>query len=106
MSDEGSLVGLLALGPASGIGLYWMLYRYYRNTDKSHAFERETRVVAKPATGSDEKVGTNNGTQEAKIRGNNVRNYRERVRRTGNDAQRTVNEAGAVMGPWTAPRDD
>ena len=78
MSDENGLA-LLALGPAGAAGLYWALYRYYRNTDKSHAFERETRVEAKPVTGSDSKVGTNNGTRETSIRGNNVHDYRERV---------------------------
>ena len=78
MSDNNSLV-LLLLGPASGVGLYWGLYRYYRNTDKSHAFERETKIDAKPVTGSDEKVGTNNGTRERRISGDNVREYRRRV---------------------------
>ena len=78
MSDDNSLA-LLLLGPASSVGLYWVLYRYYRNTDKSHAFERETKVDAKPVTGSDEKVGTNNGTRERRIEGDNVREYRQRV---------------------------
>ena len=78
MSDDNSWA-LLLLGPGSGIGLYWALYRYYRNTDKSHAFERETKVDAKPVTGSDEKVGTNNGTRERRISGDNVREYRKRV---------------------------
>jgi len=78
MSDDNSLA-LLLLGPASSVGLYWALYRYYRNTDKSHAFERETKVDAKPVTGSDEKVGTNNGTRERRISGDNVREYRRRV---------------------------
>ncbi len=78
MSDENSLA-LLALGPAGAAGLYWALYRYYRNTDKSHAFERETRVEAKPVTGSDTKIGTNNGTQDKRIEGDNVREYRRRV---------------------------
>ena len=78
MSDDSGLA-LLALGPAGGVGLYWALYRYYRNTDKSHAFERETRVDAKPVTGTDLKVGTNNGTQERRISGDNVREYRRRV---------------------------
>ncbi|MBC8026695.1 MAG: hypothetical protein H7Y89_11930, partial [Steroidobacteraceae bacterium] len=58
MSDDSSLA-LLLLGPAGGVGLYWMLFRYYRNTDKSQAFERETKVDAKPVTGSDSKIGTN-----------------------------------------------
>jgi len=78
MSDDNSLA-LLLLGPGSGVGLYWALYRYYRNTDKSHAFERETKVDAKPVTGSDAKVDTNNGTRERRIKGDNVSEYRQRV---------------------------
>jgi hypothetical protein len=81
MSDDGGSLALLLLGPAGGIGLYWALYRYYRNTDKSHAFERETKVDAKPVTGSDLKVGTNNGTRDSRIPGDNVGDYRERVAR-------------------------
>lgn len=80
MDGDGTL-WLLALGPAGATGLYWGLYRYYRNTDKSHAFEHETTVNAKPVTGSDGQVGTNNGTRESRIRGDNVRNYRARVKR-------------------------
>ena len=45
MSDDNGL-WLLAIGPAGATALYWALYRYYRNTDKSHAFERETAVEA------------------------------------------------------------
>ena len=78
MSDDGSLA-LLLLGPAGATGLYWGLYRYYRNTDKSHAFERETKVDAKPVTGTDAKVDVVKGTQETRIRGDNVREYRKRV---------------------------
>ena len=84
MSDDSSLA-LLLLGPAGATGLYWALYRHYRNTDKSHAFERETTVVAKPVTGSDDKIGENNGTQERSIRGNNVGAYRQRVQRIPGD---------------------
>ena len=84
MSDDGGL-WLLAMGPAGATGLYWYLYRYYRNTDKSHAFERETAVEAKPVTGSDQKVDEVKGTRETRIRGDNVREYRKRVQRIGND---------------------
>ena len=84
MSDDGGMWLLLA-GPASAVGLYWTLYRYYRNTDKSHAFERETAVDAKPVTGNDRKVGENNGTQQTSISGNNVHAFRDRVERIRGD---------------------
>lgn len=80
MSGDSELA-ILLLGPAGATGLYWYLYRYYRNTDKSHAFEHETAIVAKPVTGTDEKVDEVKGTQETRIAGDNVRDYRERVQR-------------------------
>ncbi len=82
MSDDGGL-WLLAAGPAGGAALYWALYRFYRNTDKSHGFERETKVDAKPVTGSesDRKIDENNGTQQTRIEGDNVSAYRARVQR-------------------------
>jgi hypothetical protein len=83
--DSDGIMALLAIGPAGAAGLYWALYRYYRNTDKSHAFEHETSVQAKPVTGSDRKVGTNNGTRERRIRGDNLRQYRSRVQRIEKD---------------------
>ena len=81
MSEDSGLWLLLA-GPASATGLYWALYRYYRNTDKSHAFERDTAVEAKPVTGSDQKVDEVIGTQRTRITDDNVREYRKRVKRT------------------------
>ena len=85
MSDDGGL-SILLLGPAGATGLYWFLYRYYRNTDKSHDFEHETKVEAKPVTGSDEKVGEVKGTRETRISGDNVSEYRQRVARLGDDS--------------------
>ena len=86
MSDDGGLA-LLLLGPAGGAGLYWMLYRYYRNTDKSHAFERETAVESQPVTGAedDRKVDEIKGTRESRIKGDNVAAYRARVERIRSD---------------------
>lgn len=84
MSDDSGL-WLLLLGPAGAAGLYWALYRYYRNTDKSHAFERETTVEAQPVTGSDQKIGEITGTRETEIDGNNVQAYRKRVKRIERD---------------------
>lgn len=86
MSDDGGL-WLLALGPAGAGALYWALYRYYRNTDKSHAFEHETAVDAQPVTGSDQKTGRVKGTQATRINGDNVRAYRKRVRRIQRDSE-------------------
>ena len=86
MSDDGGL-WLLALGPAGAVGLYWVLYRFYRNTDKSHAFERETAVTAQPVTGSDEKIDEIKGTQETSIRGSNAGEYRKRVQRVADEGE-------------------
>ena len=86
--DNDGVLFLLALGPASAAGLYWMLYRYYRNTDKSHAFERETKVDARPVTGADHdrQVDEVKGTRETRIKGDNVGDYRDRVERMRNDS--------------------
>ena len=85
MSDS-SGVEILLVGPAGAIALYWGLYRYYRNTDKSHAFERETDVVAQPVTGSDRKIDEIRGTQRSGIDGDNVSAYRQRVERVRGDS--------------------
>lgn len=84
MSSDGGM-WLLMLGPAGAAGVYWTLYRYYRNTDKSHDFEHETAVVAKPVTGSEQKVDEVKGTRETRIPGDNVRAYRKRVQRVPGD---------------------
>jgi hypothetical protein len=86
MSDDGGLWLLLLAGPVGATGLYWGLYRHYRNTDKSHAFERETAVEAKPVTGWDGKVDEVKGTQKSRIPGDNVREYRKRVQRVQGDS--------------------
>lgn len=82
MSDDGGLA-LLLLGPAGATGLYWAIYRYYRNTDKSHAFERETAIDTKSVTGveRDHKVDEVKGTRDPRINGDNVKDFRERVSR-------------------------
>jgi hypothetical protein len=53
----------------------------YCNTDKSHAFERETTVDAKPVMGSENKVNTLKRTQATCIPGDYVKAYRQRVKR-------------------------
>ncbi len=86
MSDDNGILALLALGPAAATGLYWGLYRHYRNTDKSHAFEHETAVEAKPVDASDRKIDEIKGTQATSIPGDNVGAYRTRVRRVDYDS--------------------
>ena len=76
-------VWLLILGPAGAVGLYVGLYQYYRNTGKSHSFERETRVTAKPITGQERKVDEITGTKKTSIDGDNHSDHRERVQRLG-----------------------
>ena len=84
-SDSGP-VWLLILGPAAGGGMYYGLWQYYRNTGKSHSFERETRVQAKQVTGNDRKVDEIKGTRESRIQGDNLRDYRKRVQRIRGDS--------------------
>ncbi|MBK8069364.1 MAG: hypothetical protein IPK27_17575 [Rhodanobacteraceae bacterium] len=84
--DNNSVLLLLALGPAAATGLYWGLYRHYRNTDKSHAFEHETAVEAKPIVSADRKIDEIKGTQATSIPGDNVGAYRARVRRVDFDS--------------------
>ncbi|MFC6152456.1 hypothetical protein [Nocardioides yefusunii] len=79
--DDGGILLLLALGPAGAGLVYWSLYRYYRNTDKSHDFERETTIEAQPVTGGERKVGDRNGTTSSSIDNANGRAHRKRVNR-------------------------
>lgn len=72
---------LLLVGTISALYFYRALYRYYRNTDKSHAFERETAVEVITLSGSehDRKVDEIRGTRSSEIDGNNVGEHRKRV---------------------------
>ncbi|MDZ7592089.1 MAG: hypothetical protein U5L05_15710 [Rubrivivax sp.] len=80
MGNDAALI-LLALGPASAVGLYWLVHRHYRNTDKSHAYEHETAVEVLALTGveADRKVDEIRGTRSSRIQGDNVGDHRQRV---------------------------
>lgn len=78
--SDASLAVLLA-GPAGAGGLYWAIYQYYRNTGKSHSFEKETLIEAQPVTGSERKVDTVRGTSRSSVSGDNVSHHRSRVTR-------------------------
>lgn len=79
--DENGGGWLLFAGPAAGVAVYIALFRYYRNTDKSHAFERETLISSQPITGSDAKIDEVRGTKRRMIDGHNARDHRVRVNR-------------------------
>ncbi len=79
--DDGGPAWLLLLGPAGAGGVYFLSWRYYRNTHQSHAFERETRIEAQPITGTDAKVDEVKGTKRTEINGDNRTNHRQRVQR-------------------------
>ena len=68
-TDDGEPGWLLLAGPAAGVATYTMLYRYYRNTDKSHGFEHEPTIEAQPVSGSDAKVDEVRGTTRCAIQG-------------------------------------
>lgn len=80
--DSDGILFLLALGPAAAAGFYWAVHRHYRNTDKSHAFEHETRieVLALGGMDADRKVDEVRGTRAERIAGDNVNQHRQRVR--------------------------
>jgi hypothetical protein len=80
-SSDGGPLWLLVLGPGGAAALYFGLWSYYRNTGKSHSFERETRVVAKPVTGHETKVNAVTGTKATGIDGDNRTEHRQRVQR-------------------------
>ncbi|MCB1998621.1 MAG: hypothetical protein H6933_00935 [Burkholderiaceae bacterium] len=82
MDNNDGILFLLALGPASAAAFYWAIHRHYRNTDKSHAFERETTVEVLALGGAerDHKVDEVRGTKRTRIDGDNVGKHRERVR--------------------------
>jgi len=79
--ESDNIAALLLAGPIGGALVYGGLFQYYRNTGKSHSFERETRIEAQPTTGSDRKVDEVRGTKRSSIPGGNVSSHRERVQR-------------------------
>lgn len=81
MDSQDGILFLLALGPASAAGFYWAIYRHYRNTDQSHAFERETTVEVLVLGGAeaDHKVDEIRGSRSPRIQGDNVGQHRQRL---------------------------
>ncbi len=80
-ASDDSPVWLLAAGPAGGAATYWAIWRYYRNADKSHQFERDTIIEPQPVRGGEEKIDHISKTKKSDIDGDNSSNYRQRVQR-------------------------
>ncbi|WP_422116659.1 hypothetical protein [Brachybacterium sp. UNK5269] len=68
-------------GPAVFAAVYGGIYRYYRNTDKRHHFERETQVSVGNLRRSDRRIGTNNRQKSRSMAGRNDTDHLQRVRR-------------------------
>ena len=68
-------------GPAVFAAVYGGIYRYYRNTDKRHHFEKETEVAVGNLKQGDRKVGINNRQKSRTMSGVNSTDHLERVRR-------------------------
>lgn len=80
-SSEDGALWLLAAGPAGGVATYWAIFRYYRNTDKSHEFERDTIIDPQPVQGGEERVDHISKTRSKNIDGDNSGTFRARVQR-------------------------
>lgn len=80
-SDGDGSWWLLLSGPVVGVTVYSGIWRHYRNTDKSHDYEQETRIVAQSVTGQDRKVGENKGTTNDTVQNMNSDSHRKRVSR-------------------------
>ena len=80
-SGDSAPLWLLAAGPAGAAATYWSLYRYYRNNDKSHAFERDTLIEAQPVQCGKERINHIRKTRDSDIDGDNSAKHRERIER-------------------------
>lgn len=81
MAGDSDLAWVLAAGPAGAVATYWGFYRYYRNTDKSHEFERDTIISSQPVQGGEERVDHISRTRDSDIDGDNKDAHRKRVQR-------------------------
>ena len=85
-SSSSSSVGgsdflMLLLPVGAFAGVYFGVYRYYRNAHKTFQFENETQVEVKNMRAKDYIVGSTNGTRSSTIEGKNSHAPRQRVTR-------------------------
>ncbi|MCL6422585.1 hypothetical protein Bequi_04160 [Brachybacterium sp. JHP9] len=69
------------VGPAVFGMIYMGIYRYYRNRDKRHVFERETDIKVGNLRAHDRRVGSKNRQRSPRMDGANDDSPLERVRR-------------------------
>ncbi|MBU3995620.1 MAG: hypothetical protein KKF42_07575 [Actinobacteria bacterium] len=69
-SEEGG-AWLWLIGPAGGLGFFMWVFLRYRNTDKRHAFERETAAEVLNLRTYDQKTGEVKGVENSRIPGQN-----------------------------------
>ncbi|MBB5832420.1 hypothetical protein [Brachybacterium aquaticum] len=82
-SDDG-IAGIafpFLAGPAVFAAVYGGIYRYYRNTDKRHQFEKQTDVKVGNLKAQDRKRGSNNRQKSRSMNGRNSTDHLQRVRR-------------------------
>ena len=82
-SDDGAIGFALPFiaGPAVFGGVYFAIYRYYRNTDKRHHFEKETEVAVGNLRTGDRRRGSNNRQRSRSMNGANQDDHLQRVHR-------------------------
>ena len=92
-SDEGG-AWLWLIGPVGGLGFFMWVFLRYRNTDKRHAFERETATELLDLRTYDQQTGEVKGVENSSIPG---RNSHTPLQRLG--AGTTVTELPAPTPP-------
>jgi len=79
--SEGGSWLLWLLGPAAGVLFYIGMFLRYRNTNKRHAYERETSAEVVDMRVYDQVVGNVTGVQRTSIEGANGTSPRSRLGR-------------------------
>lgn len=70
---------LWLLGPIGGVGFFMMVYLRYRNTNKRHAYERETKSDVLDMRTYDQRVSSVKGVRNSSIAGANHGSPRSRL---------------------------
>jgi hypothetical protein len=99
--SEGGSWLLWMLGPVAGVAFYMAMFFRYRNTNKRHAYERETSSEVLDLRVYDQVVGNVTGVQRTSIEGANGSNPRARLGQ-GTTVSVTAPEP-PVPGGGTAP---